>query len=195
MSMFSFLQVGLKSCQEMVECTDRIWEAGRSPANKHPNPYPFTSSSKQGVSEITAMQNAPWNLNLALGKLVIESSAEDKHGPYLAVDGKDDTYWISQFETSPWITIDLGRSYALKEIKVTYVPNLFSPFPLPLQISDELKDIDSAPLVFPDFFTGQISSIGRYVRILCSFTPMPTPIQCGIKDVQIFSSTSFSSIW
>lgn len=173
----------------MVSCADKIWEAGL--ATMSPNPYAFAPSSKQGISEIMAMQNDPWNLNLALGKSVIESSAEDKHGPYLAVDGKDDTYWKSGLETSPWITIDLGRSYLIKEIKVSFEPNLYSPLFRAFRISDELKDIENAPFVTPNFITGEIGSIGRYVRVLCAFVPLSVPIQCGIKDVQIFSTGSW----
>ena len=54
-------EVGLKSCQEMIDCADTIWMAGESYQNKSPNPYAFTPSSKQGLTDINPVKDARWD--------------------------------------------------------------------------------------------------------------------------------------
>ena len=124
-------QVGLKACQDMVDCTDKIWKAGRAGEKSTPstpNKYPFAPKDQQSQDKVTAIQDAQWNLNLAQGKTTFASSEASPNStsrccdPYYAVDGKDDTYWRSLPDANgtAWIVVDLGDVYSLGEMGITF---------------------------------------------------------------------------
>ena len=115
----------------MVDCTDKIWKAGKALKSTPltPNVYPF--ADQQG--DVTAIQDAPWNLDLAQGKTTYASSEASLNStsrccdPYYAVDGKDDTYWRSLPDANgaAWIVVDLGDHFSLglMEIKFEGAPS------------------------------------------------------------------------
>ena len=88
--------------------------------NLHPNPYPFSLSSEQGISEANRIINTEWNADLALGKTAIASSTATaaKVNPYFAVDGKPDTYWRSGEDVGKFLfSVDLGKVHNLKKLR------------------------------------------------------------------------------
>ena len=69
----------------MIECSDKIWEAGQSPANASPNPYAFTLPAAQSESQVNAVKNTEWNSNLALGKTAMASSVRSISARYVEI--------------------------------------------------------------------------------------------------------------
>ena len=124
----------------MIDCADKIWEAGEIQGNENsavaisPNPYFFTSSDSQDATSISSVKNLDWNTNLALGRTIVASSSfvdttevssDDvlSFGPYSAVDGKVDTYWKSDANSESneqWVVVDLGKQYELQMIEIDW---------------------------------------------------------------------------
>ena len=166
----------------MVDCADRIYEAGTSIPNndKVPNPYPFTPSNKQGNKAVDKVKNAVWNTNLALGKTAVASSTQDCtsdnvcYSPYFVIDGKGDTSWASKVgEENAWFTVDLGEMYSIEEIQIFWsrAPGKFE-----VQMSnnngvdgDEWDTaVEGSPTLARERSTFEnLDKMGRYIRIVC----------------------------
>ena len=134
----------------MVECTEKIWEAGQAQQEVQlsdgdvvriaPNPYPYTLSADQSSSDIKDVKTAIWNADLAIGKVAFASSVWDndieQYGPYFAIDGEARTQWRSGSDSNTqWIVIDLGQTYSIKSVEIDWGST-----PAPghtLQVSDD----------------------------------------------------------
>lgn len=208
-------QVGLKSCQDMIECTDRIWEAGQDQqANVAPNQYPFSLKSLQSESNINAIKNAFWNDNLALGKTVITSSVKsndlDTYDPFFIVDGKTDTFWESTLSNDEieWIVLDLGEPYSLQSISISwhYRPSKYS-----IQLSNNSLAWNETDVVIASSIelpvtdaesiikTTDISTtVGQYQFIRVYITERINPTSSrgyAISDVSVSTSSLATSKW
>lgn len=113
----------------MIECTDKIWQAGESQSqeNAASNPYPFALPNSQAVAQVNNIIDAEWNADLALGKTVIASSTStaanvEELDPFFVVDGKSDTYWRSGDDSNNFLlSVDLGNVYYLEKIDINWL--------------------------------------------------------------------------
>ena len=166
----------------MVDCADRIYEAGTSIPNidKVPNPYPFTPSNKQGNDAVDKVKNAVWNTNLALGKTAVASSTKECtsdnvcYSPCFVIDGKDDTSWASKRnEEYAWLTVDLGETFNIEEVQIDWA---VAPGKFEVQISnsngvdtgDEWDTVvERSPTLPREKSVDNLAKMGRYIRIKC----------------------------
>ena len=69
----------------MIDCADKIWEAGENKIGNvdenitmpvPSNPYPFELRDKQDPVSVNLVKNSLWNRNIAQGKTIIASTSE-----------------------------------------------------------------------------------------------------------------------
>lgn len=107
--------------------------------------------------------------NLALGKAVTASSTEDatKYPASYAVDNSYGTRWSSTFSDPQWIYVDLGATYSINRVKVTWEAAYATAYQI--QTSNDanawttIKPVTGNTTLTNDH-TGLTGS-GRYVRI------------------------------
>lgn len=107
--------------------------------------------------------------NLALNKTVTTSSVETTglEGKY-AVDGSTTTRWSSTLYADPqWITVDLGSSYIISEVKLTWEAAYAKDYLV--QVSSDNTNWTTVKTISGNASTTNdhtgLSSAGRYVRI------------------------------
>lgn len=137
--------------------------------------YSFTVKAKDAAGNASAASTAltvttgTAATNIALNKSVTVSSVEEAgfEGPK-AVDGSATTRWSSTQAVDPqWISVDLGASYAVTGVKVTWEAAYATAYQV--QISTDgstwtnLKSITGNTALVNDH-TG-LSGTGRYIRI------------------------------
>ncbi len=106
--------------------------------------------------------------NLALNKTTTVSSTEsaDYPGSY-AVDASATTRWSSAFSDPQWIYVDLGASYSINRVKITWEAAYGRDFLVQVSADasawNTMKTVTGNTVLINDF-TG-LSGTGRYVRI------------------------------
>ncbi|SEW43957.1 Por secretion system C-terminal sorting domain-containing protein [Chitinophaga sp. YR573] len=107
--------------------------------------------------------------NLALGKTVTVSSTETSAlvAAY-AVDGNSSTRWASTLGVDPqWITVDLGNTYSISEIKINWEAAYGKNFLVQVSADNTnwttLQNVQNNTSLSNDFTN--LSGSGRYVRI------------------------------
>jgi hypothetical protein len=118
------------------------------------------------TDEVTVTVN-PAPINLALLKLVTVSSTENGTTPASgAVDGNLTTRWSSAFSDPQWISVDLGDTYAVDRVKITWEPAYGKDYTV--EISDDndhwavMKTVTGNTALVNEHL---VSGEGRYIRI------------------------------
>jgi len=124
------------------------------------------------TDDVNVVVNGAPSSNLALNKTVMVSSTQPEqtvsYDGFKAVDGNLTTRWSSEFSDPQWIYVDLGVSYAVNRVKITWEDAYATDYQV--QISSNatnwtnLKSISGNTTLVNDHTTG-IAGTGRYVRI------------------------------
>lgn len=132
--------------------------------------------------------------NLAKGKPVTVSSTEASTTTSTvasnATDGSYETRWASLFADPQWLSIDLGASYAINRVKISWETAMASAY----QIQVSSNNADWAPLKsvtgnssITNDLTG-LSGTGRYIRIYG--TARTTVYGYSIFEVEVYGTAA-----
>jgi len=142
--------------------------------------------SKTATSAITVTSSGT---NLALNKVTTTSSTENASYPgSLAVDGNGTTRWSSAFADPQWIYVDLGASYNVNRVKITWEAAYASAYTV--QTSTDaatwttIKTVTGNATTTNDW-TG-LTGTGRYVRIYG--TTRATPYGYSIYELEVYGT-------
>ncbi|MFF9283057.1 discoidin domain-containing protein [Streptomyces griseosporeus] len=109
--------------------------------------------------------------NLALDRPATASSSQASYGdcpctPQLAVDGRADTRWASDWSDPQWFQVDLGASKALRTLQLVWDPAYAKSYTV--QVSDDgttWRAVYSTTAGDGDVDTVPLSATARYVRL------------------------------
>lgn len=138
------------------------------------------------TDEVTVTVHAA-PINLALLKTVSVSSTENGTTPgSAAVDGNLETRWSSAFADPQWISVDLGATYAVDRVKITWEPALAKDYTVEISDDDEhwtvMKTITGNTVLVNDHT--DVSGEGRYIRI--KGTTRGTPWGYSIYELEVY---------
>jgi hypothetical protein len=109
--------------------------------------------------------------DLALGKTAVASSYynnDSTYAPGKAVDGDSATRWSSQFADNEWIYVDLGNTYSVNRVKLSWDPSYGKEFKIQVSVdAGNWSDVYSTTTGdggIDDITFG--ASNARYVRML-----------------------------
>jgi len=129
--------------------------------------------------------------NLALNKAVTVSSTEAVGTPgSAAVDGNIGTRWSSTFSDAQWLYVDLGNTYNINRVKITWEAALARDYEV--QVSPNastwspVRTVTGNTALVNDH-TG-LSASGRYVRINC--TARGTAYGYSIFELEVYGTSS-----
>jgi GH18 family chitinase len=152
-----------------------------------------TATDNQGATasaSVNVSATSTSGSNLALNKAAVTSSVETSAFPgSLAVDGNAATRWSSLYTDPQWIYVDLGNTYSVNRVKITWEAAYAKNYEM--QISPNastwtsLKAITNNATVVNDH-TG-LSGSGRYVRIYC--TARATSYGYSIFELEVYGTT------
>jgi len=158
--------------------------------------YSFTVKAKDAAGNVSAASTAltvttgTTAANIALNKSVTVSSVElaGLEGPK-AVDGNGTTRWSSLQAIDPqWISVDLGGSYNLTGVKVTWEAAYATAYQVQISADGNnwtnLKSITGNTALVNDH-TG-LSGTGRYIRIYG--TTRGTPYGYSIYELEVYGT-------
>jgi hypothetical protein len=127
-----------------------------TPTTAPPTPTPTATPAPTGTGS-----------NIAQGKPVTCSSIENAGTPCAsAVDGNAGTRWSSAFSDPQWIDIDLGQTYAINHVTLTWEAAYGKSF----QIQTSTDNANWTPIYTTTTGTGGTQSLavagtGRYIRM------------------------------
>jgi hypothetical protein len=131
------------------------------------------NSGATGTDDVNvAVYNVPGS-NLALNKPVTVSSTQPaqatSYDAFKAVDGNSTTTrWSSTFSDPQWIYVDLGASYSVNRIKITWEAAYATAYQIQISTNASswttMKSVVGNTTLVNDHTTG-ISGTGRYIRI------------------------------
>ncbi|MFE2267080.1 discoidin domain-containing protein [Streptomyces griseosporeus] len=109
--------------------------------------------------------------NLALNRPATASSSQASYGdcpctPQLAVDGRADTRWASDWSDPQWFQVDLGATKALRTLQLVWDPAYAKSYAV--QVSDDgitWRAVYSTAAGDGDVDTVPLSATARYVRL------------------------------
>ncbi|MGV9277258.1 discoidin domain-containing protein [Streptomyces griseosporeus] len=109
--------------------------------------------------------------NLALNRPASASSSQASYGdcpctPQLAVDGRADTRWASDWSDPQWFQVDLGAAKALRTLQLVWDPAYAKSYAV--QVSDDgttWRSVYSTAAGDGDVDTVPLSATARYVRL------------------------------
>ena len=79
------------------------------------------NSLLSAINQVVVTNTNPVPMNLAMGKPVTASSSEaGANVATNAVDGSYSTRWSSLYSDAQWLTVDLGATYAINRVKLTW---------------------------------------------------------------------------
>ncbi|QCR21029.1 Ig-like domain-containing protein [Pontibacter sp. SGAir0037] len=135
--------------------------------NSSASPHTYTVGSTCGS---TGPGEGPGNgaINLALHKPVTVSSTENADTPGAnAVDGNPGSRWASQFADPQWLVVDLGQSYHINRVKITWEPAFAKDYKVQLSADadnwTDLKTVTGNTALVNDH--SDLAGKGRYIRI------------------------------
>ncbi len=142
------------------------------------------------TDEVTVTVNAA-PINLALLKPTTVSSTENGTTPgSAAVDGNYTTRWSSAFADPQWLAVDLGDTYAIDQVKITWEPAMGKDYTV--EISDDgehwtvMKTITNNAALVNDHT--DVSGEGRYLRI--HGTTRGTPWGYSIYELEVYGQSA-----
>ncbi|MFD2785734.1 discoidin domain-containing protein [Hymenobacter rubripertinctus] len=143
------------------------------------------------VSVTISATPPPAATNLALNRPVTVSSVENAGtAGSAAVDGNGTTRWSSAFSDSEWLYVDLGASYSVNRVKLTWEGAYGKNYRV--EISNDhlawtaLKTVAGNTALVNDH-TG-LSGTGRYVRILG--TLRGTPYGYSLYELEVYGTAA-----
>jgi hypothetical protein len=117
---------------------------------------------------LVTVKEASTTGDLALGKPATASSSVGNNNAAAAVDGNLKTRWESASDDNQWLYVDLGATYNINQVKITWEAALGRDFVVELGSNTTswttLKQVTGNTALVNDF-TG-LSGSGRYLRIL-----------------------------
>ncbi|UYZ63125.1 carbohydrate-binding protein [Hymenobacter weizhouensis] len=142
----------------------------------------------------TATPTDPATPNLALNKPVTVSSTENAQVPgSAAVDGNGGTRWASAFADSQWLYVDLGASYSISRVKLTWEAAYGRDYRVEVSSDRQnwtpLKTITGNTSLVNDH-TG-LSGTGQYVRIYG--TARGTAYGYSLYELEVYGTAASSS--
>ncbi|MBT1708422.1 discoidin domain-containing protein [Fulvivirgaceae bacterium PWU5] len=163
--------------------------------------YSFTVKAKDAAGNVSAASAAltvttgTMATNIALNKTVTVSSVEiaGLEGPK-AVDGNATTRWSSVQAVDPqWISVDLGASYSVTGVKVTWEAAYATAYQIQISADgstwNDLKSISGNTALVNDH--AGLSGTGRYLRILG--TARGTVYGYSIYELEIYGTAAPTS--
>lgn len=141
--------------------------------------------------DVTVVVNNAPNVNLALTKPVTVSTTEEPGTPgSAAVDGNAATRWSSAFADPQWIYVDLGATYAVNRVKITWEDAYGKDYRVEISSNASswsvLKTVTNNTTLVNDH-TG-LSATGRYVRIYG--TARGTVYGYSIYELEVYGSSA-----
>ena len=129
--------------------------------------------------------------NLALGRPTFVSSTETASYPgSAAVDGNTTTRWSSLFADPQWIYVDLGSTYNINRVKVTWEAAYASAYRIETSADGSqwttIKTITGNTTTVNDH--PELTAAGRYVRIYG--TARATPYGYSIFELEVYGTPS-----
>ncbi|WP_224994424.1 Ig-like domain-containing protein [Cesiribacter sp. SM1] len=138
---------------------------------------------------ITVEEPTATGPNLALNKPVTVSSVENPGTPgSAAVDGDLGTRWSSEFSDPQWLAVDLGATYNISQVKISWEPAYATHYEL--QVSEDgnswttVKTISGNTELENDH--RQLAATGRHVRIYG--TQRAIPYGYSIFELEVYGS-------
>jgi uncharacterized protein YjdB len=143
--------------------------------------------AKTATSTITVTSSSA---NLALNKPTTTSTTESATYPgSLAVDGNTTTRWSSAFADPQYIYVDLGATYSVNRVKITWEAALASNYTVDISANatswTPMKTVTGNTALVNDW-TG-LSGSGRYVRI--NGTTRGTPYGYSIFELEVYGAS------
>jgi endoglucanase Acf2 len=138
--------------------------------------------------------NPPVPVNLALNHPVTVSSVENADYPATnAVDGSYASRWSSAFSDPQWLYVDLGATYTINEVKLTWEAAYAANYQI--QVSADAVSWTDAKVVsgnttLTNDHTG-LSASGRYVRIYC--TSRGTVYGYSLYELEVYGTPGGST--
>ncbi|MGL1886221.1 MAG: family 16 glycosylhydrolase, partial [Reichenbachiella sp.] len=127
-------------------------------------------------------------MNLALNKTVVTSSDENgETSGSNAVDGNESTRWASIFADPQWMYVDLGTSYSLGNVIITWEAAYASAYEI--QISDDASNWTTVHTESAGSGGTEevfVSGDGRYVRM--NGTSRATPYGYSIYELEVYAA-------
>jgi hypothetical protein len=124
------------------------------------------------TDDVNVVVNSVPSSNLALNKTVTVSSTQPaqavSYDGFKAVDGNLTTRWSSEFSDPQWIYVDLGATYFVNRVKITWEDGYATAYQVQISTNASawttMKNITGNTTLVNDHTTG-ISGTGRYIRI------------------------------
>jgi photosystem II stability/assembly factor-like uncharacterized protein len=131
------------------------------------------------------------NVNLALNKPAFSSSNESNLlTANMAVDGNYNTRWSSSFSDPQWIYVDLGKTYAINRVKITweaaYAKDYLIQFSNDANTWTTITSKTGNASLVNDYTS--LSGNGRYVRIYG--TSRATQYGYSIFELEVYGTTA-----
>lgn len=162
-----------------AELRNATWSSHEFSANvtagAHKVQVAFTNDASYGTTEdrnllVRALLVAPTSCgssNLALNKVTRASSTEADYTSAKAADGSTSTRWSSQFTDPQWFQVDLGASYVINRVKLTWEVAYAKAYRIEVS-SDAATWTTAYSTTTGDGGVndlGELTATGRYVRV------------------------------
>lgn len=166
-------------------------------SNVAPGTYTLTVKATDNMGAVTTsapvtiVVNPAGTPNLALNKPTFSSSVENAGTPAnAATDGNTTSRWSSAFSDSQWIYVDLGQTYSVNRVKITWEGAYGKDYKVQvsnnLSTWNDLKTVSGNTALVNDWTA--LTGSGRYVRILG--TLRGTPYGYSIFELEVYGNSS-----
>lgn len=162
----------------------------------------FTASAQTAQANVSPVVYS----NVALGKVATASSVDDAaHAATYAVDGNYDTRFTSAYDDNQWLSVDLGKSYLLSQVIITWERSYAKDFDILFSGDGSFTDlyIDSlhirnhvlanSSIAGTDTFITKAGTIARYVRM--KGIRRATTKGYGIWEMQVLGATAATGLF
>jgi endoglucanase Acf2 len=173
----------------------QVWTTLTATVNLNAGTQTLRLHASAGGWNINWMQFANSNpiVNLALNKPVTTSSNENAGTPgNLAVDGNLSTRWSSAFSDPQWLYVDLGATYNINRVKVTWEAAMARDYRVEIGTSTSswtpLRTVTGNTTLVNDHTS--LSGTGRYIRIYG--TARGTQWGYSIFELEVYGTSSSS---
>jgi beta-glucanase (GH16 family) len=149
------------------------------------------NGSLTGTDDVTVVVSSAPEVNLALQKTTMVSSSENAGTPgSSAVDGNINTRWSSAFSDPQSIYVDLGATYSISRVKITWEAAYGRDYQIQVGSNTTswttIRTVTGNTTLINEH-TG-LSGSGRYLRILG--TTRGTPYGYSIWELEVYGSGS-----
>lgn len=144
--------------------------------------------------------------NVALGKTATASSVDDAaHAASFAIDGNNDTRFTSGYDDNQWLSVDMGKSYLLSKVMITWEKSYAKDFDILFSNDGSFTDLylDSIQvrnhvllnnnIAGIDTLPAKAGTIARYVRM--KGIRRATGKGYGIWEIQVLGATAATGLF